>query len=197
MGYARLVIRCHRSAIFTPLLSRVLTKACTCASLRERQAVAAYRLRGNKMRRVYVNEEVCIGCGLCCVYCLTEHSSSKEVLRAFKKETPRAVARVRVERNGEVSFSVQCRHCDEPWCVYSCLTGAMQKDPVTGIVTVDPARCIGCWTCVVACPYGALARDPGSHVVAKCDLCPEHPIPVCVANCPNEALMVVQEDVSQ
>lgn len=149
------------------------------------------------MRRVYVNEEVCIGCGLCRLYCLTEHSSSKDMLRAFKKETPRAVARIRVETNEALSFSVQCRHCDEPWCVYSCLTGAMHKDPATGIVTVDPTRCIGCWTCIVACPYGALARDHGSHVVVKCDLCPEHAVPVCVVNCPNEALMLVEQEVSQ
>jgi Fe-S-cluster-containing hydrogenase component 2 len=27
--------------------------------------------------------------------------------------------------------------------------------------------------------------------VAKCDLCPDRELPVCVANCPNEALSVV------
>ena len=149
------------------------------------------------MRRVYVKEEVCMGCGLCRVYCVTEHSQSKDIVKAFKRETPRPVARVRVERLGEMSFSVQCRQCDEPWCVYSCLTGAMRKDAVTGLVTVDPERCVGCWTCIVACPYGALTRDTGNHVVAKCDLCPEHSVPVCVANCPNEALMLVEEGLSQ
>lgn len=149
------------------------------------------------MRRLYVNESVCMGCGLCEVYCLTEHSRSKEIVKAFKRETPRAVARVRVARRGDVSLAVQCRQCDEPWCVYSCLTGAMQKDPISGLVTVDGQRCIGCWTCVVACPCGALTVDRESHVVVKCGLCAEHDVPVCAANCPNEALVLCEEGVSR
>jgi len=141
------------------------------------------------MKRIYIKEEACIGCGLCRVYCQTEHSRSKDIIKAFKKESPCPLPRVLVERKGEVSFAIQCRHCDEPWCVYSCLTGAMCKDPSTGIVTVDSNRCIGCWTCIVACPYGVLTRDVNKTVV-KCDLCPDQPIPVCVANCPNEALLL-------
>ena len=142
------------------------------------------------MKKVYVNEEVCIGCGLCQVYCQVEHSRSKDIIKAFKKETPRPLPRVRVERNIEISFPIQCRHCTEPWCVYSCLTGAMSKDPVSGMVIVDEEKCSGCWTCIIACPCGALSRDIGSKTVVKCDLCPERDIPACVANCPNEALIL-------
>ena len=142
------------------------------------------------MKRVYVKEEVCLGCGLCEVYCRVEHSQSKDLIKAFKTESPRPLPRVRVERNVEVSFPIQCRHCTEPWCVYSCLTGALQKDPVTGMVSVDMEKCIGCWTCKVACPYGALSRDLNSKTVIKCDLCPGREIPACVINCPNEALVL-------
>ncbi len=140
------------------------------------------------MKRVYVKEEVCIGCGLCQVYCQVEHSQSKDIIKAFKKETPPPLPRVRVERNIEISFPIQCRQCTEPWCVYSCFTGAMYKDPVSDMVVVDIERCIGCWTCIVACPYGALSRDMNSKTIIKCDLCPERDIPACVINCPNEAL---------
>ena len=146
------------------------------------------------MRKVYIKEDVCIGCGLCRVYCQAEHSQSKDIIKAFKKETPRPLPRIRVESKGEVSFAIQCRHCDEPWCVYSCLTGAMRRDPASGIVTVDTEKCIGCWTCLLVCPYGALVRDEGRKIAAKCDLCPEHEMPVCVANCPNEALVLSVED---
>ena len=146
------------------------------------------------MKRICVREESCIGCGLCRVYCLTEHSRSKDIFKAYKKETPRQLPRVRIERHEEVSFAIQCRHCDEPWCVYSCLTGAMTKDPVTGTVTSDPERCIGCWTCLTACPYGALTRDESNKVVTNCDLCPEQEMPVCVANCPNEALTLFSDE---
>jgi len=142
------------------------------------------------MKRVYVREEVCMGCGLCRVHCLIEHSRTKDTIKAFKKETPHPMPRIRVEMKGEICFSLQCRHCDEPWCVYSCLTGAMRKDPVTGIVAVDAEKCMGCWTCIMACPNGALARDVNKKIVAKCDLCPERDVPVCVVNCPNEALVV-------
>lgn len=144
------------------------------------------------MKRVYVREEVCMGCGLCQVYCLVEHSKTRDIIRAFKKELPRPLSRIRIERNGEVSFSLQCRHCDEPWCVYSCLTGAMHRDTVTGAITVDQNKCVGCWTCVVACPYGAIRRDKGRKIAAKCDLCPSRDIPACVLNCPNEALVFVE-----
>jgi carbon-monoxide dehydrogenase iron sulfur subunit len=146
------------------------------------------------MKRILINEDVCMGCGLCKVHCLTEHSQSKDIIRAHHKESPKAMPRLRVEKQGEVSFAIQCRHCEEPWCVYSCLTGAMQKDPVTGVVTSDPEKCIGCWTCLLACPYGALTRDSGSKVVAKCDLCPSRDVPACVANCPNEALTLIVDE---
>lgn len=145
--------------------------------------------------RVYVREEACMGCGLCRVYCQTEHSRSKDVIKAHKRE--KALPRIRVERNEEVSFSVQCRHCAEPWCVYSCLTGAMHVDVESGVVAVDTERCIGCWTCILSCPYGALTRDGGAHVVAKCDLCPGREVPACVANCPNEALVLATDDGAQ
>lgn len=145
--------------------------------------------------KIYVREDACIGCGLCRVYCQTEHSRSKDIIKAFKTETPRPLPRIRVERKGEVCFSIQCRHCTEPWCVYCCLTGAMRKDPASGTVFVDADKCVGCWTCILVCPYGALARDEIGKVIIKCDFCPEHEVPVCVANCPNEALaLCVEED---
>ncbi|MFC1979032.1 4Fe-4S dicluster domain-containing protein [Chloroflexota bacterium] len=144
------------------------------------------------MSKVYVNPDICIGCGLCTVYCRVEHSHTKDVIKAFNKES--AQHRVRVEREGINSFSTQCRHCDEPWCVYSCLAGALSKNAATGVVEYAANKCVGCWTCVMVCPNGMLARDATTHLIAKCDLCPECEIPACVANCPNEALVLVTDD---
>ncbi len=143
------------------------------------------------MKKVAINEDVCIGCGLCRVYCLTAHSQSGDIVKAWKYESPRALPRIKVEKRGEVSFSMQCRHCNEPWCVYSCLTGALCKDPVSGAVTLDSEKCIGCWTCVLACPHNAIVRDIDKKIITKCDLCTGKDTPSCVANCPNGALYLV------
>jgi carbon-monoxide dehydrogenase iron sulfur subunit len=143
------------------------------------------------MKKVYINEEVCIGCGLCEVHCRLQHSKSKDLLKVFKKELT-LIPLARVERNQPISFSVQCRHCAEPSCVYACLTGALQQDPETGIVSVDTEKCIGCWTCILVCPFGIIRQDKSQKCIAKCDLCLGTEIPACVANCPNEALVFAE-----
>jgi carbon-monoxide dehydrogenase iron sulfur subunit len=144
------------------------------------------------MKRICIKEEVCIGCRLCEVYCQVEHSQSKDLLKSFKRESPRPLPRLWVEENKPVAFAVQCRHCAEPSCVYACLTGALQKDPDSGIVTVDEARCTGCWTCILACQFGVIRQDRQRGKIAKCDLCPGEDVPACVANCPNEALVYAE-----
>ncbi len=47
-----------------------------------------------------------------------------------------------------------------------------------------------CMGCVPACPTGALSRDRKEGHIVKCDLCSGQETPVCVANCPNEALVL-------
>jgi len=145
------------------------------------------------IRRIYPLEDLCMGCGLCEVHCLVEHSRTRDVIKAYLRERPPPLARLRVERRDHLFLPVQCRHCPEPLCVYSCLTGALSRDPTTGEVHVDETRCIGCWTCILACPYGAIRRDLQRGIIAKCDLCPDRSLPACVAACPNEAILYVEE----
>ena len=133
-----------------------------------------------------------MGCRLCEVYCQVEHSRTKDLIKAFKRESSRPLLRSWVEERKPVSFSIRCQHCSEPPCVYACLTGALSQDTESGIVTVDEERCIGCWTCILACPFGAIQRDTERGKIAKCDLCNGKDIPVCVANCPNEALVCAE-----
>jgi carbon-monoxide dehydrogenase iron sulfur subunit len=95
------------------------------------------------MRKVYVKEQVCMSCHLCEVYCLQKHARSKDLVKAYKKESPRALPRVRVDESGIVSLSVRCQHCADAPCVRACLTGALSRNLATLLVTVDNERCIG------------------------------------------------------
>ena len=143
-------------------------------------------------RKVMVREEVCIGCHLCEFYCAAEHHPSKDLIKAFKKGPEKPIGRVQVVEEGPLSFALVCRHCEEPLCVFACVSGAMARDPETGKVAHDPDRCIGCMSCIMACANGSIIWDEKKGVVAKCDFCPEREVPACVANCPNEALFVVE-----
>jgi len=144
------------------------------------------------MKRVYVNEEVCIGCRLCEIHCVVQHSKSKKIIKVFKEEIRRPLARVLVEEKGPISFALQCRHCNDAPCIQACITGALYKN--NGFVLHNKEKCIGCWTCIMTCPFGAIKRDEVAEKVAsKCDLCFGEEVPVCVRKCPNEAL--VYEDV--
>ena len=141
------------------------------------------------MKKVFAREELCVNCRLCEVYCKTAHSQSKDVLKANKYEQPAPISRITVYGTRDTSVAVNCRHCDDPACVKACITGAMQKDKKTGIVSVDENKCIGCMTCLAVCPYGCIKTGP---YAVKCDLCQGEDMPACVKNCPNKALVYLE-----
>lgn len=147
------------------------------------------------MKKIYAIEELCIDCKRCEVACKTFHSKSKDTVKAFKFEDC-PDARVCAEGGKYLSLAVNCRHCPEPPCVEGCISGAMRKDPVTGVVTSDPEKCVGCGTCVSMCPFGAVHIE---SVAIKCDLCGDGQgqpgEPSCVKACPNRALIYVESEV--
>ena len=136
------------------------------------------------MKRIYTHEEYCIGCRLCEIHCAVQHSKTKDIIKTFKQEIP-PMPKLIVEESKPLSFSLQCRHCTDPICVKTCITGAMHKEGDR--VILDEDKCVGCWTCIMVCPYGAVMRD-NKKVASKCDLCKGREIPACVEFCPNEAL---------
>ena len=79
-----------------------------------------------------------------------------------------------------------CYHCEKPWCVAACPTGAMQKRD-DGIVFVDHEECVGCKACIRACPWGAPQWDPENDTIVKCDFCMDRLDqglqPACVTVC--------------
>ena len=142
------------------------------------------------MKRIVAREEFCIGCRLCEIHCLVQHSKSKKIIKAFRTERETIVPGVKVEQSGYVSFALQCRHCDEAPCIEACMTGAMHRDEKTGAVLSDPEKCVGCWMCIMVCPVGAISPGAKGQVASKCDLCMGEDVPACVGNCPNEAIVL-------
>lgn len=148
------------------------------------------------MKRVYVNEEWCLGCHLCEFYCAAANSGESDMIKAFKKEGVNPLPRITVEEGGDVNFAVQCRQCPDPICVKSCITGALSKKD--GVISVDESRCVGCYTCVSACPFGCIVIDGRRTPIAKCDLCTGNGSgePACVKGCPNRAI-VFEENLQE
>ena len=142
------------------------------------------------MMRIEPREEYCIGCRLCEIHCIVQHSKSRDIIKAFKKER-RPVKRVEVEEKGHVSFALQCRHCQDAPCLEACITGALYRDKQTGAVLHNEDKCVGCWMCIMVCPFGVITRNiEGKKVASKCDLCIGEDIPACVKNCLNEAIIL-------
>ena len=143
------------------------------------------------MKRIYVNEEWCLGCRLCEYNCAFANSGLKNMAQVLKGKP--IFPRIHVEDNGRVTYAVSCRHCDDPLCVKSCIAGAIRKE--NGVVKIDRDRCVGCFTCVLVCPFGALAADENG-VMQKCELCLANACgaPACVKGCPNNAIVYEERE---
>jgi len=146
------------------------------------------------VKKIVAREEYCIGCRLCEVHCITAHSKSRNIIKAYKGEFPLPESALVFEEKGAVSFALQCRHCQDPLCVENCISGAMRRDPSTGRVLYQKELCVGCWMCIMVCPFGVIKPDiTGHHIKSKCDFCLEREKPACVEHCPNEALILVED----
>ena len=138
------------------------------------------------MKRVYVNENWCLGCHLCEYYCAFAKEDGHDMSRVLKDKQIKP--NIKLEEKDGISFAVSCRHCKEPLCVKGCITGALSV--VNGIVSINSERCIGCYTCVLSCPYGAVSPSE-TGAVQKCELCIQtsEGVPACVSGCPNSAIV--------
>jgi anaerobic dimethyl sulfoxide reductase subunit B (iron-sulfur subunit) len=145
----------------------------------------------------HVDMQACLGCRTCVIACKDRHDLP--VGQNFRRV-------VEVEGGGYTDagngaalphvfayyISIACNHCEDPRCVANCPTGAMQKNPADGVVSIDQAVCIGCKYCTWSCPYGAPQYNPATGKTGKCDLCAdlraEGEEPVCVTACPVRAI---------
>ena len=63
------------------------------------------------MKKVYVNEDWCLGCHLCEFTCAAANSGAPDMVKAFAGGK-KPVARIQIEEGDKINFAVQCRHCD-------------------------------------------------------------------------------------
>ena len=138
------------------------------------------------MKRVYVNEQWCLGCHLCEYNCAFANSGQTNIVKALKGKS--IFPRIHVEGEDKITFAVSCRHCEDPMCVKSCISGALSKKD--GTVCIDRNKCVGCLTCILVCPYGAMSQD-ANGAVQKCELCMGNTCgePACVKGFPNRAIV--------
>ena len=96
--------------------------------------------------------------------------------------------------DGEVYMRHACNHCNSPACASACLTKAMVKTD-EGPVIWREDKCMGCRSCMIACPFDIpkFEYQSANPKIQKCRMCfekmQEGEVPVCVENCPGEAIL--------
>lgn len=138
-----------------------------------------------------IDLERCIGCKSCEAACKQEHGLTPG---AFRNKVL-WLEDIEDQSGAPLNFlPTMCQHCERPACLRACPVNpkAINRNEVTGVVTVDESLCTGCGECVTACPYGAMGYDAGAKHSVKCNLCEERREeglkPACASVCPGFAI---------
>lgn len=151
-----------------------------------------YRLN-NATQAMVIDLDRCTRCDDCVRACAATHGGDPR----FVRQGP---------THDNLQFASACMHCVDPVCMIGCPTGAIHRDPVTGVVRINEPTCIGCGTCAGSCPYqnirmveirtlagrSVVDRQTGAPILkaTKCDLCVDRfGGPACQNACPHDALV--------
>jgi carbon-monoxide dehydrogenase iron sulfur subunit len=136
------------------------------------------------MRIVAVDPDACVACRNCEYACAFKESG----------DFARRASHIRVNfyARERACVPLTCMHCGEAWCLEVCPAAAISRDPETGAIAIDEARCAGCKMCLLACPSGNVHFDAVEGVSCKCDLCGGDPM--CVRSCISGALQFVDAE---
>jgi Fe-S-cluster-containing dehydrogenase component/CRP-like cAMP-binding protein len=147
----------------------------------------------NGAEAMVIDLDRCTRCDDCVRACAATHDNNPR----FVRDGP---------RHGPFLAAHACMHCRDPVCMIGCPTGAIARDPATGVVRINDRTCIGCGVCAGSCPYdniqlveirdrrGAAMIDETTRrpilKATKCDLCADLAGgPACQRACPHDALI--------
>jgi len=140
-----------------------------------------------------IDSEKCSGCKNCFIACMQSHRSDNGSIYNIDLTDDVNESRnsIKTDVNGHYR-PLFCRHCDDPECVVTCMSGAMTKNTENGLVLYNKSQCAACFMCVMNCPFGILKPDDRTtSFVLKCDFCiHDEKGPNCVKACPNGAIYV-------
>ena len=150
----------------------------------------------NATRALVIDLDRCTRCDDCVRACASTHDNNPR----FRRTGP---------THDRLMFAQACLHCQDPVCMIGCPTGAIGRDAMSGVVTINDSTCIGCGTCAAACPYDNITmvevHDRGGRRLVdgataqpilkatKCDFCHGRPAaPACASACPHDALVRIE-----
>ncbi len=149
---------------------------------------------------ILYDSTLCIGCQNCEMVCAEKYGfpapedyPEPGVVRETNENRRVAINCFNTSR-GEQYVRHACNHCNNPACASACLTRAMYKTE-EGPVIWREEKCMGCRSCIISCPFNIpkFEYHSANPKIQKCRMCyelmQEGETPVCVANCPAEAMV--------
>lgn len=138
---------------------------------------------------ITLDQDRCIACHACEVHCQAKNKVPPEA------KLGKLVAVGPDFDNGKprlLTLYIPCFHCERPWCVPACPTGAMTRRDSDGVVYVREELCVGCKACIQACPWRIPQYIAATGRIMKCDYCRDRidagQDPACVSGCTAKAL---------
>lgn len=146
----------------------------------------------------------CVGCKTCMVACSQANNLKPDTRVDGLHQAPsdlnymtKNVIQLYKSADGKEHsyFKHQCMQCNDPACVAACMFSGLTKDKVTGVVSWNGAKCVGCRYCEVSCPFHVptFRWDGYNPEIVKCELCRHRTSagqqPGCTSVCPTKAVI--------
>jgi Fe-S-cluster-containing dehydrogenase component len=165
----------------------------------------AQKLSPQRMGLLY-DATYCVGCKSCMVACAkvnhldpdtrTDALHIHQAPHDLNNRTKNIIKVFNSKDGKEHSYlKQQCMQCNDPACVAACMFHGLTKDELTGVVSWNGMKCVGCRYCEVACPFHvpSFRWEGFNPEIVKCELCRhitgKGQLPGCASVCPTHAVI--------